>query len=160
MFRLRSFLIGLFAGIISTGLFIDKTAWPPFLRLKKKEKENYRALTFMDQWIKEKQEGRNICDILKKKGVKNVAIYKGSRFSYTLERELGEIGINITAYIDDDDNSFSLNYPVISVANIGGAVIDAIIITEFTNANSIKKQISNNTDIPVILLEDMILRIE
>lgn len=109
----------------------------------------------MNQWVKVKQEGKNLADYLKAKGYNKVAIYGVSYAGKTLIDELDSTGIQVAYAIDKNAVSRYANIDIFSMEN-ELAEADAIIVTAITFFDEIKEQLEQKVNCPIVSLEDIL----
>ena len=109
-------------GVLSSVLLICDIV---LFLIYKKSKENetrYKNLAekdkdlvfLLEQWIKKKQEGKDLAEYFQKNGIKSIAIYGMSFVGERLYEELKDSEIKIRYAIDKSANGIYVNIDVIS----------------------------------------------
>lgn len=109
----------------------------------------------MNQWVKVKQEGKNLAEYLKNKGYKSIAIYGMSYVGETLVNELRNTDIDVKYGIDKNAATIYADIDTVSMDEELDKV-DVIIVTAIRSFDQIKKELSDKTDCPVVSLEDIL----
>lgn len=112
----------------------------------------------MDQWVKVKQEEKNLASYFEKNGYKKIAIYGMSFAGKTLIDELK--GTDVTVLYGIDRNADSI-YADVDVVTMDDTLeqVDAIVVTAITFFDEIEEQLSEKTDCPIISLEDVLYEV-
>lgn len=112
----------------------------------------------MNQWIKIKQEGRNLDLYFEKNGYKNIAIYGMSYVGETLIDELKNTNVSVAYGIDRKANSIYADVDVVSIDDILKPV-DAVVVTAITFYKEIEEKLSEKIDCPIISLENILYEV-
>ena len=112
----------------------------------------------MNQWVRVKQEGRNLSTYLEAKGYKRVAVYGMSYAGETFREEVK--GSNVETVYGIDKNADSI-YADIDVFSMEDSLpeADAVVVTSITFFDKIKEKLSRELDCPIISLEDILYEI-
>lgn len=109
----------------------------------------------MNQWVKVKQEGKNLSSYFLKNRYKKIAIYGMSYVGETLLDELKDSEIEVAYGIDKNANSIHVDVDIVTTEDMLGTV-DAIVATAITYFDEIKEKLSVKVDRPIISLEDIL----
>lgn len=109
----------------------------------------------MTQWVKVKQEGKNIADVLKEEGYLKIAVYGMSYVGESLVNELKDTGVRVLYGIDKNVDRISSTVDIVSI-NDNLEPVDAIIVTAISFFDEINKELSKKIDCPIISLDDII----
>lgn len=112
----------------------------------------------MNQWVKVKQEGKNLADYFETNGYKKIAIYGMSYAGETLLDELRGTGITIAYGIDQKADSLYSDVDILSMED-SLEDVDAVVVTAITFFDEIEEQLSQKIDCPVISLEDILAEV-
>ncbi len=112
----------------------------------------------MNQWVKVKQEGKNLSTYFEKKGYKKIAVYGMSYVGETLIDELKDSNITIAYAIDKNADSIYANVDVLSVDDELEEV-DAVVVTAITFLDEIKEKLEAFMESPVVSLEDILYEV-
>lgn len=149
-----SLLAGAAAGAAGTGKVIGKQ-----INVNKQMSDKHLALfLMMNQWVKVKQEGKNLASYFEEEGYKEIAIYGMSYAGETLVEELKESNIKIKYGIDQKADSVYAEFDVVSPDDVLEKV-DAIVVTSITFFDEIEEKLSEKVDCPIISLEDILYEV-
>lgn len=151
-------MIGIFAlaaGIIGGVLATTKTMGKKLDVAKHYSEKHLELFLMMNQWVKVKQEGKNLASYLGKNNYKRIAVYGMSFAGETFIEELKDTEIEVVYGIDKNaDKIFS----VIDIVSPEEPLenTDAIIVTAISFYDEIKDMLSEKVDCPIISLEDIL----
>lgn len=151
---LLSAVIGLSAGVGITGNFMKK-----LIKRNSDMSEKHLALfLMMNQWVKVKQEGKNLAEFFERNGYKKIAIYGMSYAGETLLDELSTSDIEVAYAIDKNAKSI---YSDINTVTIEAELqnVDAIVVTAITFYDEIEKKIKEKLECPIFSLEDILYEV-
>lgn len=109
----------------------------------------------MNQWVKVKQEGKNLASSLEQKGYKKIAIYGLSYAGETLIRELQGTNVQIAYGIDRNADSICVDIDIVTMEEKLSEV-DAVVVTAISYFQEIKNKLIEKIKCPVISLEDIL----
>lgn len=112
----------------------------------------------MNQWVKVKQEGKNLSEYFERNGYKRIAIYGMSYAGETLSDELKGTGISVAYGIDKKADSIYADMDIFSMEDRLEPV-DAIVVTAVTFFDEIEEKLSEKMDCPIISLEDVLYEV-
>lgn len=112
----------------------------------------------MNQWVKVKQEGKNLSAFFEKEGYKKIAIYGMSYAGETLIDELKDTGIHVAYGIDKNANAIYTDVDIVTMED-DLEKVDAIVVTAITFFDEIEEQLSAKVDCPIISLEDILYEV-
>ena len=112
----------------------------------------------MNQWVKVKQEGKNLASYFEKYGYKKIAVYGMSYAGETLISELKETDITIAYGIDKNAASIYVDVDVLSMED-NLEPVDAVVVTAITFFDEIEEKLSEKMDCPIISLEDILYEV-
>ena len=112
----------------------------------------------MNQWVKVKQEGKNLAAYFEKNGYKNIAIYGMSYAGETLLEELRETQIQVVYGIDKNAENI---YSDISILSLEDTLddVDAIVVTAVTFFDEIEDELHKKVNCPILSLEDILYEV-
>lgn len=130
------------------------------------EKEKAKAMSdkhlalflMMNQWVKVKQEGKNLAEYFEKNGYKKIAVYGMSFAGETLVDELKDTGIEAAYGIDQKAGQIYADVEVLSVEDDLDEV-DAVVVTAITFFDEIEEKLSEKMGCPILSLEDILYEI-
>lgn len=109
----------------------------------------------MNQWVRVKQEGKNLSSYFERNGYKRIAIYGMSYAGETLLEELRGTGIEIVYGIDQKADSLYADVDIVSLED-SLEEVDAVVVTAITFFDEIEAKLSEKVNCPVISLEDIL----
>ena len=112
----------------------------------------------MDQWVKVKQDTRNLSEYFIKYGYKKIAIYGMGRAGNTLINELRSTEIMVAYGIDKRADLLYADIDIVSIDDTL-AEVDAVVVTAITFYDEIEEQLSKKISCPIISLEDILFDI-
>ena len=149
-----SMVIGGIAGTAAAG----KVSGGIISQTKQMSDKHLALFLMMNQWVKVKQEGKNLSVYFQKYGYKRIAIY-GMRYAgETLVDELKNTEIEVSYGIDKNADSIYSNIAICSMEDNLDKV-DAVVVTAISFFSEIKQKLSEKVDCPVISLEDILYEV-
>ena len=124
-------------------------------KLKEISEKHHSLFLLMYQWVKRKQEGKNLAMFFENNGMKRIAIYGMSFVGEALVRELMDTEIDVMYGIDGNVDNIYTNIKVVSI-NDKLEPVDAIVVTAITYFNEIQEQLEARVTCPIISLEDVL----
>lgn len=112
----------------------------------------------MNQWVKVRQEGKNLASYFEKRGYKKIAVYGMSYVGETLVKELKNTKIDIVYGIDKNADNIYADVCVVSMSE-SLEKVDAIVVTAIAFFDEIEDELSGIVDCPIISLEDILYEI-
>jgi glycosyltransferase involved in cell wall biosynthesis len=109
----------------------------------------------MNQWVKVKQDGKNLAAYFEKNEYKTIAIYGMSYVGETLLDELKDTNIKVAYAIDKKANSIHADVDVVTM-DADFEEVDAIVVTAITFFDEIEKSLYLKVDCPIVSLEDIL----
>lgn len=151
-------VISAMAGIIAGGLAVGRSAGKVIDGEKKVADKHLILFQMMSQWVKVKQEGKNLSSFFEKNGYKSIAIYGMSYAGETLVEELKGTDTKIAYGIDKNADSIYADVDIVSVED-DLEKVDAIVVTAITFFDEIEEKLSKKVSCPVISLEDILYEV-
>lgn len=112
----------------------------------------------MTQWVKVKQEGKDIASYFEKNGYQKIAIYGMSFAGETLLGEFKDSDITVAYGIDKNAASIYSDVDIVSMDDELDEV-DAVVVTAITFFDEIEEQLSEKLECPIISLEDILYEV-
>ena len=111
----------------------------------------------MNQWVRVKQDGKNLSSYFEQHGYNKIAVYGMSYAGETLVNELKGSDIEIAYGIDRKEEVFSY----IDVITMEGSLpeVDAVVVTAITFFDEIEESLKRNVTCPIISLEDILYEV-
>lgn len=154
-------IISIFSAAIGAGIgavTVGKVARKKENQIQSMSDKHLSLFLMMNQWVKVKQEGKNLAEYFEKEGYKNIAIYGMSYAGETLVEELKSSDIHISYGID---KGADFMYSEIDILSPDEKLpkVDAIVVTAITFFDEIEEMLSKKLDCPIISLEDILYEI-
>lgn len=112
----------------------------------------------MTQWVKVKQEGKDIASYFEKNGYQKIAIYGMSFAGETMLGEFKDSDITVAYGIDKNAASIYSDVDIVSMDDELDEV-DAVVVTAITFFDEIEEQLSEKLECPIISLEDILYEV-
>lgn len=147
--------VSILAGAIIGAGVIGKATFEKSDKIQLLSDKHLALFLMMNQWVKVKQEGKNLKEYFEKNGFKNIAIYGMSYVGETLVEELKNTDIHIAYGIDKDADAI---YADIDMVSVDGELqdVDVLVVTAITFFDEIEKVLSKKVSFPIISLEDIL----
>lgn len=120
--------------------------------------KHFALFKMMNQWVKVKQEGKNLSEYFEKNGYQNIAIYGMSFAGETLVYELENTNTNVLYGIDKNAKSLYLDIDIVE-PNEELKEVDAVVVTAITFFDEIEEMLSDKVQCPIISLEDILYEV-
>ena len=127
-------------------------------RTKKMSDKHLALFLMMNQWVKIKQENKDLSSYFEKRGFKKIAIYGMSYVGETLVDELKNSNITVLYGIDQKADSIYADVDIVFIEDELQEV-DAIVVTAITFFDEIEEKLSEKMDCPIISLEDILYEV-
>lgn len=112
----------------------------------------------MNQWVRVKQEGKNLSEYFERNGYKNIAVYGLSYAGETLLEELAGTGISVAYCIDQKADSIYADVDVLTIDE-DLKQVDAVVVTAITFFDEIEEKLMEKMDCPILSLEDILFEV-
>ena len=152
-----SILSALTGTIIGAGA-VGKMSMGKSQEIKSMSDKHLALFLMMNQWVKVKQEGKNLSLYFEQNGYKKIAVYGMSYAGETLVDELKGTSIDVAYGIDKKSDSIYSDVDIVSMEDELEKV-DAIVVTAITFFYEIEEQLSKKIDCPIISLEDILYEV-
>ena len=123
--------------------------------VRKMSDKHLALFLMMNQWVKVKQDGKNLATYFERNGYYNIAIYGMSYAGETLVEELKGSNIHVKYGIDQKADKIYAEFDVVTPDSLLEE-IDVIVVTSITFFEEIEKSISTKVNCPIISLEDIL----
>lgn len=128
------------------------------LRMQKMSDKHLALFLMMNQWVKVKQDGKNLSSYFKANGYQKIAIYGMSYAGETLINELKGTDIAVIYGIDQNADGIYSDLDIVSMDEDLESV-DAVVVTAISFFDEIEKQLSVKIDCPILSLEDILYEV-
>ena len=120
--------------------------------------KHFALFKMMNQWVKVKQEGKNLSSYFEDNGYHNIAIYGMSFAGETLVYELENTKTSVLYGIDKNAKSLYLDIDIVE-PDSELKEVDAVVVTAITFFDEIEGMLSDKIQCPIISLEDILYEI-
>lgn len=154
-------IISILSAVIGAGIgagTVGKISFEKENKILAMSDKHLALFLMMNQWVKVKQEGKNLAEYFNKEGYKNIAVYGMSYAGETLVEELKNTDIQVAYGIDKGADSMYSEVDIIS-PDEKLPKVDAIVVTAITFFDEIEEMLSKKIDCPIISLEDILYEI-
>lgn len=149
-----SLLTGVAGGAIGAGKVIGTK-----VNEKQQLADKHLALfLMMNQWVKVKQDGKNLASYFEENGHKKIAVYGMSYAGETLVDELRGSNIQVAYGIDRKADNIYADIDIVTMDDVLEKV-DAVVVTAITFFDEIEVKLSEKIDCPIISLEDILYEV-
>ncbi|EOS29449.1 hypothetical protein C807_02835 [Lachnospiraceae bacterium 28-4] len=125
---------------------------------QEKSDKHLALFLMMNQWVKVKQEGKNLATYLEQKGYQRIAIYGMHYAGETLAEELKGSGLEIAYGIDKSADKLYADFPIVTPdSNL--EEVDAVVVTSITFFEEIEEVLGAKISCPIISLEDVVYQV-
>lgn len=149
-----SILSGLAGTVIGAGT-VGEIAGKSLDKARNMSDKHLALFLMMNQWVKIKQEGKNLVSYFEKEGYKKIAIYGMSYAGETLIEELRGTDVQVAYGIDKNASSI---YSEIDVSSMEDSLeeVDVVVVTAITFFDEIEKELKTKVNCPIVSLEDIL----
>lgn len=154
-------LIGILAAVTGAGVgatTVGKKMGNKINSLQEMSNKHLALFQMMNQWVKVKQEGKNLSQYFEKNNYKNIAIYGMSYAGETLVEELRSTVTIVKYGIDKNADKIYSDIDIISMEE-DLQDVDAIVVTAITFFDEIEEKLEEKIDCPIISLEDILYEV-
>lgn len=146
-----SVLTGIVAGVGVVGRIMRKL----LTKERKMSKKHLELFLMMNQWVKVKQEGKNLAEFFEKNDYKRIAIYGMSYVGKTLLDELRDTDVEVSYGIDREIDSIYLDLDIFTMEDKLEKP-DAVVVTAISFFDELKEKLEEKLDCPILSLEDIL----
>lgn len=151
-------LTGAILGAVAGAGTVAKVIGEADCKTKELAEKHLALYLMMNQWVKVKQEGKNLCEYFEKNGYHKIAIYGMSYAGETLLAELKDSQVKVVYGIDRNAEEKYADVDVVSIDDTLDEV-DVIVVTAITFFDEIEEKLRMKVDYPIISLEDILYSI-
>ncbi len=144
-------IIGGVAGASAVGTKLNKRVQSEHTYAQK----HLMIMQIFNQWLINKQEGKNLVKFFEKNKYRSIAIYGMSYLGERLLDELKDSGIEVKYGIDKNADNL---YSEVEIKNLTDELptVDVIVVTSVYYFDEIEEELKNLVDYPIISLEDVV----
>lgn len=147
----------LMGGTLGAGI-AGKKVGKVITKVQQMSDKHLALFQMMNEWVKVKQEGKNLSSYFESNGYKKIAIYGMSYAGERLVDELKNTSIEVAYGIDQRADSL---YADVDIVTMEAALekVDVIVVTAITFFDEIEEKLVEKIDCPIISLEDILYEI-
>lgn len=149
-----SIVSSVLGGTVGAGV-VGKLAGESINRTQSMSDKHLALFLMMNQWVKVKQDGKNLATYFKKNGYSKIAIYGMSYAGETFLNELKGTEIEVAYGIDKKAEGIYADINVVTMDQYLDKV-DAVVVTAITFFDEIRRQLEEKLECPIISLEDVL----
>lgn len=149
-----SLLAGGIAGAVAVGTKLDKKVKTENTYAKK----HLLIMQMYNQWLIDKQEGKNLASFFQGNGYQSIAVYGMSYLGERLVDELKDSGVEVKYAIDKNADNICADVEVKQPSDHLPKV-DAVVVTAVYYFDEIESELIKLVDCPVISLEDVLYEV-
>lgn len=150
-------VLSMIAGGIAGAGAVKKIGDDKAEKIQEKSNKHLALFLMMNQWVKVKQEGKNLSSYFEKHGYKKIAIYGMSYAGETLVNELKDSETEAAYGIDRNDGIYS--YVDVFTVDQPLPDVDAVVVTAITFFDEIEEMLKEKISCPIISLEDILYEV-
>lgn len=151
-------ILSAFAGAVFGAVAVGKMSRDKTQKIQSISDKHLTLYLMMNQWVKVKQEGKNLADYLEKNDYSTIAVYGMNYAGSTLINELKNRNITVKYGIDRNVDSIYADVDLVSVSD-DLEPVDAVIVTAVTFFDEIETVLSGKVDCPILSLEDILFKV-
>lgn len=151
-------MLSVAAGVVIGGGVMGKVTHKKIDTTKANSQRYLSLFRMMAQWVKVKQDGKNISVYFQKYGYKKIAIYGMSVAGVSLLNELNDTGITVAYGIDKKADSLYAEVDIFSPEDSLDEV-DVIVVTAITFFDEIEEKLLEKVHCPILSLEDILYEV-
>ena len=154
---LISFISGIVGAVVGAGT-ISKIMGRSLANKKNMSDKHLALFLMMNQWVKVKQEDKNISEYFEENNIKRIAIYGMSYVGERLIEELKVSNIEVAYGIDREAKALNMDVEVVTLDD-DLKEVDAVVVTAITFYEEIAEKLEKKLKCPVISLEDILYEV-
>ena len=153
-------LLSVLTGIGAGAGIVGKLAEEEINKREELANRHLALFLLMNQWVRVKQEGKQLASYFEKKKYKNIAIYGMNYVGETLVEELRATSVHISYAIDKKaDYIYVENIELISLDD-DFEPVDAIVVTAITFFDEIERELKPKMNCPIISIKNVLDEVE
>ena len=152
-------VLSLLAGAAGGAVGVGRVTGAKIQSTQQMSDKHLSLFLMMNQWVKVKQEGKNLASYFEKNGYKKIAIYGMSYAGETLIDELKNTNIKVSYGIDKKADTIYADVDIVTMEDTLDEV-DAVVVTAITFFDEIEEKLSDKVDCPILSLEDILYEVQ
>lgn len=149
-----SVFAGTVAGVVGAGKIVGKKA----AKAQQYADKHLTLYLLMNQWVKVKQENKDIAAYLAQRGYKKIAIYGMNYVGETLYDELKGTEVEVVYAIDKNANGIYADIDVV-LPDSNLQEVDAVIVTPIFFFEEIEELLITKMEADIISMEDILYEV-
>lgn len=145
-------------GAVVSAVAIGKTMAEKVEKASKMSDKHLALFQMMNQWVRVKQEGKNLSEYFEKNNYKKIAIYGMSYAGETLVEELKGTKTEVVYGIDRNADSIYSDVDIVSLED-NLEEVDAVVVTAITFFDELEEKILKKVNCPILSLEDILYEV-
>ncbi len=150
--------LSVLAGAVVGAGAVEKIEGEKLDKARAMSNKHLELFKMMTQWVKVKQEGKDIASYFEKNGYQKIAIYGMSFAGETLINEFKGSDVIVAYGIDKNAASIYSDVEVVSMED-DLEEVDVVVVTAITFFDEIEEQLSGKLTCPIISLEDILYEV-
>lgn len=151
-------VLSLLVGAVGGAIGVGKVTGTKLNDKQQMANKHLALFLMMNQWVKVKQQGKNLVAYFERSGFKKIAIYGMSYAGETLEEELRGSNVEVAYGIDQQADTIYADMDIVTMeGNLDE--VDAIVVTAITFFDEIQEKLSEKVSCPIISLEDILYEV-
>lgn len=151
-------VLSLLAGAAGGAIGVGRVTGTKVTEMRQMADKHLVLYLMMRQWVKAKQEGKNLADYFERNGYQKIAIYGMSYAGETLVDELNGTNVKVVYGIDKKADMIYADVDVVSIED-DLEPVDAVVVTAVTFFDEIEEKLSEKVSCPIISLEDVLYEV-
>lgn len=148
-------VLSMFIGSAVGAGIVRKVETEKIEKIQSMSNKHLALFLMMNQWVKVKQEGKNLALCFEQRGYQRIAVYGMNYVGETLLDELKGSRVQVAYGIDKNAERIYTDVEVV-VPEGPFDKVDAVIVTAITYFDEIKEMLEKKMHCPVISLEDIL----
>ena len=149
-----SWLLGISIGAVG----VEKISKAKISKIKQLSDKHLKLFLMMNQWVRVRQEGKEISSYFVRNSYKRIAVYGMSYAGETLLEELKKTEIEVVYGIDQKADGIFADIKLVTMEEPLDNV-DAVVVTAITFLDEIEEKLRKKIHCPIISLEDILYEI-
>ena len=152
---LLSVILSFTAGAMFAGIWLHRSMDKAYHRVQEMSDKHLALYQLMTEWVRVKQEGKEISECLTKRGYKTIAIYGMNYVGRTLLNEMKGSRVSVVYGIDQNAADIYAEIDMVTPEDEFKDV-DAILVTPIYFFDEISEKLEKKTNIPIVSIEDIL----
>jgi len=143
------------AGTVVGAKMVGKKVADENSKIQKMSDKHLALFLMMNQWVRVKQEGKQIASYFEKNDYRRIAVYGMSYVGETLVEELKGTNVEIAYGIDKKAESIYAEFDIFSNADALEEV-DVVVVTAIAFFDEIEDELRKRLNCPILSLEEIL----